>query len=228
MELDPGYADPYALLGFWDWLEYVWQRNNDASALNRALERANKALALDDSNSLAYMVRAWVADSEGEREQALLNAGRAVTVEPNSALWWMLRAAINDDFAGKPEETLTYVQKARRLDPRHPEIGCLPEGVAYNNMGRFAQAVEALKECENTGINNQNSGGTYNPWTHLSLVYAYSELGRQREAQDEVAELQRVSPGFSLERMQETSRGINWQEPKSQHYLAALRKAGLK
>jgi hypothetical protein len=100
--------------------------------------------------------------------------------------------------------------------------------VTYNNMGRFAQAVEALKECENTGINNQNSGGTYNPWTHLSLVYAYSELGRQREAQDEVAELQRVSPGFSPERMQETSRGINWQEPKSQHYLAALRKAGLK
>jgi adenylate cyclase len=228
IELDPGYADPYAYLGFWDWLEYVWQRDNNASALNRALERANKSISLDDSNSLAYTVRAWVAAMQDKREQALLDAGQATSVEPNSAFAWMARADINNALVGKPEETLTYVQKARRLDPRHPEIGCQQEGWAYNIMGRYAQAVEALKECEDTNISWQNSGGPYNPYTHVALVFAYSELGRQREAHDEAAEVQRVSPGFSLGEWQRRSSGMNWQEPKGQYLLSVLRKAGLK
>jgi tetratricopeptide (TPR) repeat protein len=228
VELDPGYADPYAYLGFWDWLEYIWQRDKNAGALDRALERANKSISLDGSNSLAYTVRSKVAAIQDKREQALLDAGKAVSAEPNSAWAWMARAEVNNDLAGKPEETLAYVQKAKRLDPRHPEIGCFPEGWAYNNMGRHAQAVEALKECENTNISFQNSGGEYNPYTHVALVFAYSELGRQREAQDEAAEVLRVSPGFSLEKMQRVSSGTNWQDPKGQYFLAVLRKAGLK
>ncbi|MBV8362325.1 MAG: hypothetical protein JO189_30975 [Deltaproteobacteria bacterium] len=228
VELDPDYADPYALLAFWDWLEYAWQRNNDVGALNRALERANKSISLDGSNSLPYTVRAWVAIMQDEREQALLDAGHAVTVEPNSAFAWMARADVNNALSGKPEETLTYVEKARRLDPRHPEIGCLQEGSAYNYMEHYAEAAEALKGCENSSINWQSAGGAYNPYTHVGLVFAYSQLGREQEARNEAAEVVHVSPGFSLEKMQRMSSGINWQDPQRQHFLAVLRKAGLK
>lgn len=175
-------------------------RDNNAGALNRALDRANKSISLDDSNALPYTVRAWVAAIQDKREQALLDAGHAVSVEPNSAFAWMARADINNALAGKPEETLTYVQKARRLDPRHPEIGCLQEGWAYNYMGHYAEAAEALNECENSSINWQNSGGAYNPATHVGLVFAYSQLGRGQEAGNEAAEVLRVSPGFSWKR----------------------------
>jgi tetratricopeptide (TPR) repeat protein len=165
---------------------------------------------------------------QDKREQALLDAGHAVTVDPNSAFAWTARTDINYNLGGKPEETLTYVQKARRLDPRHPEIGYLQEGFASNNMERYAEAAEALKECENSSINWQNSGGAYNPATHIGLVFAYSQLGRNQEARDEAAEVVHISPGFSLEKMQRMSSGINWQDPQRQYFLAVLRKAGLK
>ena len=216
LQLDPGYADAYASLGFWDWLSYAWQLNSDPRTLDRAAELANKAIALDNANALAYTVRAWVAADEGERNRAIADSEKAVSFDPNSAWAWLARADINEIVLGKPEDTLVYAQKAIRLDPRHPELDCLPQGMAYNRMGRYTQAVEALKACM------QN-----NPWVHIDLVLAYSELGREEEARAEAAEVLRVNPQFSLEQM-EQSRGGDWQDPRWQHVLAVLRTAGVK
>ena len=91
----------------------------------------------------------------------------------------------------------------------------MPEGVAYNGLGRYADAVEALKRSD------QN-----NPWVHVNLVYAYSELGRQQDARAEAAEVLRISPGFSLEEVERMPG--NWHGPLGQRYLSDLRKAGLK
>jgi hypothetical protein len=82
-------------------------------------------------------------------------------------------------------------------------------------MGRYAEAVEVLKRSDQD-----------NPWVHVNLVYAYSELGREQDARAEAAEVRRISPGFSLEEMQRMPG--NWQGPEGQRYLADLRKAGLK
>ena len=173
-ELDPGYADALALLGFLDLLPYVWQWDSDPGALERAAELANKAIALDDTNAGAYIVRGWVGAIEGKRNQAIADSQQAVSLDPNSALAWFARADINGMVGGKPAEILAYVQKARRLDPRQPEIGCLQEGAAYNMMFRYAEALDVLERCEQSEQNN--------PWIHVDLVFAYSELGREREA----------------------------------------------
>jgi tetratricopeptide (TPR) repeat protein len=117
--------------------------------------------------------------------------------------------------AGKPEEVLAYAQKAIRLDPRHPQNYSLQEGQAYNRMGRYAEAVDALKRSE------QN-----NPWVHVNLLYAYSELGREQDARAEATEVLRISPKFSLEEL-ERMHG-NWHGPLGQRYLSDMRKAGLK
>ena len=74
----------------------------------------------------------------------------------------------------------------------------MQEGVAYNEMGRYAEAVDALKRSD------QN-----NPWVHVNLVYAYSELGREQDARAEAAEVLRISPGFSLEEVERIPE--NWQ-----------------
>jgi adenylate cyclase len=165
---------------------------------------------------VAYTARGCVADAEGKRAQAIADSEQAVSLDPNSAWAWVARADINSDF-GKPQSTLVYVQKARRLDPRHPQIGCLQEGTAYDSLGRYDAAVEALKRSEPN-----------DPWSHVALVHAYSELGHQDEARAEAQEVLRVNPGFSLEQMQRRNRATNWQDPKAQGFLAALRKAGLK
>jgi adenylate cyclase len=198
-------------------LGYLWQWEKDLGLLDRAAELANKSIALDDSESSAYAVRGWVAAIKGERDSAIADSKRAVSLDPNSAFACVAVADIDEILsAANSEEALTYAQKAIRLDPRHPENYLMQEGVAYNNMGRYAEAVDALKKAQ------QN-----NPWVHVHQVYAYSELGREQEARAEVAEVLRVSPGFSVEQVKQIV-PRNWQEPGHQRFLADLRKAGLK
>src|SRR5262249_44852238 len=95
VEPDPGYADAYAALGFLDWLAYAWQWDREAGVLDRAAELANKSIALDDSNAVAYFVRGWVAATKGQREKALADAEQAVSADPNLAEAWAARADIN-------------------------------------------------------------------------------------------------------------------------------------
>jgi adenylate cyclase len=228
VELDPGYADAYEALAVSYFLGAIWQFDTDPGVLDRAAESVEKAIALDDSEADAYAVRGWIEGIKGQHDRAVADGKRAVSLDPNSAYGWLALADINDaecvfpagimppDWGtSKPEEVLAYAQKAIRLDPRHPDKYSMPEGVAYNGMGRYAEAVDALKTSD------QN-----NPWVHVNLVYAYSELGRERDARAEAAEVLRISPRFSLEEMERMP--ANWHGPLGQRYLSDLRKAGLK
>jgi adenylate cyclase len=213
--LDPGYADAYSMLGFLNYMAYIFQWDSRRDLLDQAGALVNKAIALDDSISIAYSVRGWVAAANGQRDQAFADAEQAVSLDPNSALAWLARSDIYNTFDEKPEDALVYAQKARRLDPRHPETGCLQEGNAFMNLGRYSEAIDAEKLCE------QN-----NPYSHVDLVFAYSELGRQQEARAEAAEVMRASPGFTLEKMKQGA--LRRDDPGTQHFFAMLRKAGLK
>jgi len=229
LELDPGYANAYGALALSYFLGAIWQFDNDPSAgLDRAAQLAEKAIALDDSEPSAYAVRGWIEGIKNQHDQAVADGKRAVSLDPNSAFAWMALADINDaecvfpagimppDWGKyKPDEVLAYAQKAIRLDPRHQEKYSLPEGVAYNGMGQYAQAVEALKK-----------GDQSNPWIHVNLVYAYSELGRERDARAEAAEVLRISPAFSVKGIE--SMPADWKGASGQRFLSDLRKAGLK
>jgi adenylate cyclase len=228
VELDPGYADAYGALAVSYFLGSIWQFDKDPGVLDRAAESVNKAIALDDSEADAYAVRGWIEGIKGQHDRAVADGKRAVSLDPNSAFAWIALADINDaecvfpagiappDWGtSKPEEVLAYAQKAIRLDPRHPEKYSMPEGVAYNGMGRYAEAVEALKRSDQD-----------NPWVHVNLVYAYSELGREQDAHAEAAEVLRLSLQFSLEGVERIPG--NWQGALGQRYLSDLRKAGLK
>jgi adenylate cyclase len=228
LELDPGYADAYGALALSYFLGSIWQFDTDPGVLDRAAEVVEKAIALDDSEASAYAVRGWIEGIKSQHDRAVADGKRAVSLDPNSAFAWIALADINDaecvfpagiappDWGtSKPEEVLAYAQKAIRLDPRHPEKYSMPEGVAYNGLGRYAEAVDALKRSD------QN-----NPRVHVNLVYAYSELGREQDARAEAAEVLRLSPQFSLEGVEKIPG--NWQGPLGQRYLSDLRKAGLK
>jgi adenylate cyclase len=217
VELDSGYADAYSLLGLLYLVDYVWQWDNNPGVLDRAAKLANKSIVLDDSESGAYAVLGWIAALKDQHDQAIADGKRALSLEPNSAFACEALADINVILsAGNLEEAVAYAQQAMRLDPRHRGIYEMQEGLAYSWLGRYPEAVDALKK-----------GRQDNPYIHMNLAWAYSELGREREARAEAKEVMRISPGFSLE---ETKHRVNrnWQEPRSQEFLADLRKAGLK
>jgi adenylate cyclase len=217
IKLDSDYADAYAFLSLSFFVSWIWQWDPDPGVLDRAAELANKSIALDDSESGAYAVLGWIAAEKDEHDQAIADGERAVSLAPNSAGAYEALADINVILsAGNLEEAVAYAQKAMRLDPRHREIYLMQEGLAYCWLGRFAEAVDALKK-----------GQRNNPYIHMNLVWAYSELGREQEARAEAAEVMRLSPKFSLGKTKQRI-NRNWQEPRNQRFLADLRRAGLK
>lgn len=215
VDLDTGYADAYEGLGETYWLDWFYGYSQDMHAPKRAAELAQRAIALDDSNSAAYALLGQVDLVYWQYDQAIADGERSIALEPNSAhrYWYLANTLI---FSGKPVEAIDLAKKAMRLDPRHEDMYLSEYGFAYSVMGRYGEAISALKESLAAYPNNIGS--------RLILVFAYTEVGRNDDARAEAAEVLRLSPQFSS-----TQRGGPRIKDKAlrDRYIAAWNKAGL-
>jgi adenylate cyclase len=213
--LDPKFAEAYASLGWTYWMD-AWDQwsNNPQADLARSFEMAHKARALDDSNSdaLGLLNHAdWLHD---QYDQAVTDANRAVAVDPNSAQAYH---ALSDALlnAVEPEEALRAAERAMRLDPVGKDLYSYCVGLAYVEMGSYADAIPALKRNLAAYPDNLVS--------HLFVALAYVELGRDRDARAEAAEIMRISPQFVLASLN-PAKDVAW----NKRVRDDLRKAGLK
>src|SRR5262245_33964292 len=117
--LDPTYAEAYAFLGSTYRMEWAGRWSQDPQVLERAFELAQKALALDDTQSWAYVVLSWIYLDKRQLEQALAEMERAIALEPSHAHSYAVRGQILL-YMGRLEEALRSVEKAMRLNPRYP------------------------------------------------------------------------------------------------------------
>jgi adenylate cyclase len=145
IELDPKYADAYALLGYTYWLTDFYAWTNDRQALEHAFELAKQSIALDDSAALGHNLMSSVEASKLNYDQAIAEVRRAIALDPNYAGSYIaLGHALM--FSGRPEEAIDAQEKGLRLDPRnHFYIGEL--GTAYVFMGRYMEAIPLLKQA---------------------------------------------------------------------------------
>ncbi len=217
IELDPQYAEAYAGLSstyFLDWF-YLW--NPTPQVLEQWSELARKAVALDPALPAAHGSLAWVYLYKRQHEQAIAEAERAVALDPNSAEGYRT-LGIMLDWAGRSEEAIGLYEKAMRLNPRHGPLYLVNLGRAYQNAGRYEEALIPLKKALPLVPNFLG--------LHWILAVCYAELGRQEEAQAEAAEMLRIYPQFSVEAWRPF---MPFKDPAMlERELAALRKAGLK
>jgi len=217
IKLDPGYGEACALLAatytndFWN----QWSADPQAD-LQRASELAHKALALDDSNSGALSLLSYIDWMQQRFDQAVADAQRAVAINSNSAQGYQaLSAALL--LAVKCEEALRAADKAVRLDPAGQDIYASSAGIAYNEMGRYQEAVPLLKQNLAAYPNNLVA--------HLFLASSYVELGRDQDARAEAAEIMRISPHYALASL--PGHGVK-HEALNKRVRSDLRQAGLK
>jgi adenylate cyclase len=215
--LDPKYADAYIALGVTHWFDYTFQWSPDPHALDRALEMAQKAVALDDSLPLAHALLGRLYVYKWQYDQAIAECERAIDLGPNLPAAYDLLAQTLAR-SGKPAESIAPAEKAMRLDPRNRDYYLSELAYAYTYMGRYDEAIPLFKK----------HGAPNNLFSHLYLAVGYIELGRQQEARAEAAEVLRISPHFSLQKLVERGMPVAGRDRAlGARFIADLRKAGL-
>ena len=217
LALDPQYAEAYAWLGATYYLEWIWRWSADPQTLERALALEQQAVALDDSLPIAHSALGIVYMLQQQYDQAMAEGERAIALEPNLVRGYAVLADVLSRV-GRPEEAVAMAEQALRRKPTIADVHLGDVGAAYYLAGRPEEAIAPLKRYLARYPNFLGA--------HLTLAAVYSELGKEAEAQAEVAKVLRLNPKFSLEVHRQR---VPLKDPAMlERHLAALRKAGLK
>jgi len=210
--LDRRSADAYVgLAGSYLFAALFRWSDTPQADLNRASELAQKALDLDDSNTAALVSLCEIHWMQRRFDQAVAEGERAVAINPNYVSGYqVLSDALTE--SNRPEEAVRAAEKAMRLDPSRQDFYAFFIAAPYVLMGRYQEAIPLLKRHLAVYPNQ--------PWAHVVLIIAYTELGREPDARHEAAELKRINPQFAY-------MDINKDAAVNKRWDNDLRKAGL-
>ncbi len=216
--LDPKFTTAHLGLGRTYYLDWIAPWDLSPSVLDKAMSIAQHLLVLDNSLPAAHAFLADVYLWKKQHEQALTEAQQAIALDPSFAYGYASLAAILN-FAGRPEEAISLlVEKAFRLDPGGAAYYASLLGHSHFLLNHHEEAEVMLKRTL-----------TRNPeyvFAHSLLAAVYAEVGRQAEAEAELATVLRLSPQSSLTLIKE--RAPYKETFDSERMMAALQKAGLK
>ena len=216
--IDSSYAAAYSLLSVVLLAEvrYGWTKTR-AETLQRAVEMAQKALALDSENLIAQLAMGQIHLLKKDHDQAIAWGERAVATHPNADnasafLAWFLTVS------GRAEEAVPLLKNAMRRNPMPPGWYHVLLGNAYRFLGRYEEATAELRAAVGRSPDDLLA--------HMVLTASYVQAGREEEARAQAAEVMRIQPSFSLDYHERTS--FNKNKADTDRYIEALRKAGLK
>jgi adenylate cyclase len=190
IEQDPRYAFAYSRLGNTYMNEWSFGWSRDAATMERAFDMAQQAIALDKSEPNAHALLSEVFLWRKQYDQSIAEIEKAIQIAPNNADGLASFAGVLC-WAGRPEEALNIVNRARQLNPISP--------VWYLwNLGHAYFLTEQLEKAISTMIQVIDRNPNFLP-AYAYLAAGYIELGRGEEARAEAAGLERLSPYISFE-----------------------------
>lgn len=218
IELDPTYARAYGALAITHTYEsaFGYSELNPDEAMERALELAQKAVALDASSPEAYWALGYVHLFRKEYDKAEAAAKQAVVLAPNFADGYGLLAFISN-WQGKAEDAARYIRKGMALNPYYTNEYPWNLGLAYYLLGQYPEAVKVLQDAL-----GRNESAVI---PRLFLASCYVRLGRLDDAKWEVEQVMIQSPETKLSVLA-TSLPLKNRD-KLNTFLADLRKAGM-
>ena len=208
----------YAMLGWVYQNEYaVDSTKSSRETIEKGIELAQKALAIDDSIHSAHSLLSYFYMFTGEYDKAIAEGERAVALDPGGATALMTYGH-SLHFAGRAEEAIPLLRKAIRLSPFGPSIYYFLFGYALMGTGRFEEAISAFRKAI------QRAPDYILP--HVGLAATYSMMGREKEARAEAEEVLRINPKFSVDKF--AKQFLMKDQSEMDKIVNALRKAGLK
>ncbi len=210
----PRYADAWGMLSLVYSEEFSNGFNVRPDPLGRALQTARRAADAAPSSALSYNALARALFFRKEFQAFRIAAERAIELNPfNGPTLAGLGGMIA--FAGDWEHGCAIVERAMKLNPRHPGgYWFAPFYNAYRQRDYRGALNIALK------INLPDFFAT-----HAAMAAAYGQLGEGEAAGKALRELLKVTPDYALTVSDELAK---WFDPDlAQHVLDGLRKAGL-
>jgi TolB-like protein len=141
LTLDPHSARAHAGLSlshFNEWSCQAWELWDDKERL--AFEHARRAAEIDDRDALVQIVLGRILLYRRRFDEASLHVDRAVDLCPNDADV-IAHAALCRAYLGEPAAAIELAEKARRLNPRHPEWYLPCAGVPLFLLQRYSEAA---------------------------------------------------------------------------------------
>ena len=209
----------YLLMGYVHSNDYWFgSTGSPLESVEKAIELAQKALALDDTLAEAHSLLGYLYTQKKEYEKGIDEGERAVALNPGVATI-LGYYGFSLSVAGRSEEAIPLIEKSIRLNPFGSFPSCYNAlGNALMFTGRYEEAVSAYKKYLQSTPNFI--------WAHVTLAATYSMMSRDKEAQAEVAEILSIDPKFSLDFWAKTA--LVRDQSTRDKILNALRKAGLK
>src|SRR5262249_16437507 len=175
---------------------------------------AKKAVALDECDSTCHFSIGWIYLFRRSFDLAEEHYRRALELNPNNPEQ-VARMGSLCVFLGKPDEAIGWLKQTNLLDPYFDgtsywdTLGCV-----HFLAGQYEDAIAAFSRSS-----------TMSFWAQAYLAACSALDDRIERAQEFAAEVLRLAPDFSLNRLAE-------KEPyKSsidrEHLISGLRKAGL-
>ena len=222
VELDPGYV--------WAWVRLAWTHlvasrysQSPSESFKKAVQIAQKTLALDDSDSDVHALLGNIYSRQKRYKEAITEGKKSIDLGPTNAQAHVL-LAVTMNRVGRFDDAIGLVKKAMRLHPYYPAYYLIWLGSAYRMTGRYEEALTVYKQLLDRSLKGEFPA----LGSHLYLAEVYAELGREEEAQTHAAEVLRLNPKFSLKKIRRVPT-YGYKDPAHlERRLNALRKAGLK
>lgn len=182
IEYDPEYARAYGAMAVILTVQSRrgWTPLSKQESLNRALELAQKAVALDRASAQAYWSLGFVHLFRKEYQDATASVEQAIKISPNYADAYGLLAFINN-YRGNGKQAEKYIKKAIKLNPHHTFDYPYNLGFAYYNQARYDNAIPYLKQAL---VRNEQA-----LLPRIVLAACYVRLEQLEDAQWEIEQL---------------------------------------
>jgi adenylate cyclase len=214
LKLDPNNAD--ALTGeAWSYTgdkAFGWTKA-DIDYDAKILGQADRSIALDPDNVLAYQAKAAYLTMSSRPDEALRAADAGLAINPSSAILLATRANV-ETYLRRFEQAKSDLQQAMRLSPRDPRLG------QWHNFTADAELGSGHFDVAIDESNKAIDAGYHAFYAYLNLAAAQALIGKIDEASTALAEARRLNPKLSV-------KWLNDHKPILQPAFDALRKAGL-
>jgi tetratricopeptide (TPR) repeat protein len=216
VQLDPGYADAWAHLGYIYKEEVQHNRNLKPNALERALFASQRAVEIDGSNPMARFAMSQTRFSLGDLSAGLAEAEKMIALNPNDATK-VAALAVFFVLAGDTDRGVELARRAEPMMPSPPRWFYMIYASAHYQSGEYGQVIEDLSRWNDDGNDVQ--------W-HMHKVAALGQMGEISEARLELDRMNELFPAFSEDPIGEMRKFV-LSEDVVRKFYEGLKKAGL-